>query len=863
MPSADAWPATTRATSNVRGGPGTAYGMLGTLPAGAPVDVVSCANDWCRTQYGYISAGLLQQSAPAPGYAGAPAYGAPGMAAPGAVPAYAQAGMADAGSTAAMAAQIATAPGAVHAGADTSMKGTRITIGTANVRSGPGTQYDIVKTLPDATSVEVSGCDNEWCQVDGGYVSIYLLSRGAVQQVLPAQAQPRLPGSGQETTQIYGLTPNVAPQTGRAYGTAGYANPAYGTTAMATAATTATVNVRSGPGTGTNVLGTLPAGTPVNVAGCSGSWCRTQYGYVSARYLGQAARGVGPGLSQARPMMAPPAASYAAPTYAGAPAYGAPGMAAPGTVPAYAPAGMADAGSTAAMAAQIATAPGAVHAGADTSMKGTRTTIGTANVRSGPGTQYDIVKTLPDATSVEVSGCDNEWCQVDGGYVSIYLLSRGAVQQVLPAQAQPRLPGSGQETTQIYGLTPNVAPQTGRAYANPAYGTSAMATAATTATVNVRSGPGTGTNVLGTLPAGTPVNVAGCSGSWCRTQYGYVSARYLGQVGAGALAGSALQPPAGVPSAAAPATVPVGRAYAPGVSPAGTSTSQMAGGSTTATPVGYTATTLAGVNVRTGPGTSYDVISTLPAGSPVEVRSCGTGWCATQYGYVSARHLSTSGAAPTRVTVRPAQAGSGSYSSAAYAGPSYGATAGYADTTPTYVAQGYPAEDYPPESYPGRYYPGGTYPTYVGSPVLAALAAPVVGVAAAVDTLASGFDGWGGGAPTYGYGYGFNYRWRASWGPGYWGPGLYGANRPTYWGARPSYWGGRPTYWNMHPGYPAYTARFGDRNGDTYWSRRGGGRLPQRPSYYYGIGPHWQGPYQEGPGYRGRPVVWRASSRWY
>ncbi|QIB35513.1 SH3 domain-containing protein [Ancylobacter pratisalsi] len=830
---ASAWPATTRANSNVRSGPSGASSVLGTLPAGAPVEVVSCRANWCQTQYGYVSSSLLTQVAGVGSYMAAPTYSSQPGVVPSVVP-YVAPGVTP---------QPGITGDAAHPGDDATMSGTRTTVGTANVRNGPGTQYEIIKTLPDATSVEVKGCADSWCQTNEGYISLYVLSRGAVRQVLTPQAQPRLPGT-QPQGMVTGYNPALV--TGR-----GYAPGVVGAVA-ATTATTATVNVRSGPGVGYDVLGTLPAGSPVSVVGCSGAWCQTQYGYVSARYVGQGYQGAASGMLARQPISAAPAATYVPPSYrqpvtavpVGVPAY----SPQPGVVPSVAPYGAPG------IAPQPGIAGDAAHPGDDATMSGTRTTVGTANVRNGPGTQYEIIKTLPDATSVEVKGCADSWCQTNEGYISLYVLSRGAVRQVLTPQAQPRLPGT-QPQGMVTGYDPALV--TGRGYAPGVVGAVA-ATTATTATVNVRSGPGVGYDVLGTLPAGSPVSVVGCSGAWCQTQYGYVSARYVGQGYQGAASGMlARQPISAAPAAAQVpnyGSVTAGRAYAlPSSSFQASLPAQgPAGGRLTQMPAGYAAVTVSNVNVRTGPGTGYDVIGTLPSGSNVDVRSCSGSWCETVYGYVSAPHLSTNGGGATRVTVRPSRVSSGGYSNVASSVPVYADTADY----------GYAAQNYPLQNYPGQYYPGGTYPVYSGSPILAALAAPVVGVVAAVDTLASGFDGWSGGAPTYGYGYGFNYRWRASWGPGYWGPGLNGRNRPSSWGARPSYWGGRPTYWNMHPGY-ANNARFGDRKGNTYWSARGGGRLPQRPSYYSSLGPNWQGPFREGPGYRGRPVVWRSPSLSY
>ena len=60
--------------------------------------------------------------------------------------------------------------------------------------------------------------------------------------------------------------------------------------------------------------------------------------------------------------------------------------------------------------------------------------------------------------------------------------------------------------------------------------------------LNVRSGPGSGYSILGTLPYGTSVNVTGTSGSWSVIQYSgktaYVFTTYLTKGGSGGSAGS-------------------------------------------------------------------------------------------------------------------------------------------------------------------------------------------------------------------------------------------------------------------------------------------------------------------------------------
>ncbi len=67
----------------------------------------------------------------------------------------------------------------------------------------------------------------------------------------------------------------------------------------------------------------------------------------------------------------------------------------------------------------------------------------------------------------------------------------------------------------------------GLAFAAPAMAASAR----TTGDVNVRTGPGTGYARVGTLPAGTRVDLRGCEDNWCNVRGaglgGWVSANYL------------------------------------------------------------------------------------------------------------------------------------------------------------------------------------------------------------------------------------------------------------------------------------------------------------------------------------------------
>ncbi|MDE2286519.1 MAG: SH3 domain-containing protein, partial [Hyphomicrobiales bacterium] len=73
-----------------------------------------------------------------------------------------------------------------------------------------------------------------------------------------------------------------------------------------------------------------------------------------------------------------------------------------------------------------------------------------------------------------------------------------------PPPGAPPQPGAPPE-----GPPPGAAPPPG----SPPGGTRA---AMVYSNVNLRQGPGTNFNVLVTIPAGSPISVAGCSGAWCQ-----------------------------------------------------------------------------------------------------------------------------------------------------------------------------------------------------------------------------------------------------------------------------------------------------------------------------------------------------------
>lgn len=122
----------------------------------------------------------------------------------------------------------------------------------------------------------------------------------------------------------------------------------------------------------------------------------------------------------------------------------------------------------------------------------------------------------------------------------------------------------------------------------------------------VRSAPSTGSTILTSLKKGSYVTLLEKSGAWWKVEY--ADSRY------GYCYGDYITPVEGKPARVS------------------------TGGNV--------------LNVRTGPGTSYSRITTLPNGSVVMVRSTENGWSrilyhGTQLGYVSSQYLSNQTAATT------------------------------------------------------------------------------------------------------------------------------------------------------------------------------------------------------------------------
>ncbi len=211
------------------------------------------------------------------------------------------------------------------------------------------------------------------------------------------------------------------------------------------------------------------------------------------------------------------------------------------------------------------------------------------NVRSGPGTGYGILGVIVPGSAYPVTGSQSGWYSINfngqtgwvfGQYVT--LTGSGAA----PAPASAPAAASGGQSLQA------------------------------TTSLNVRSGPGTGYSILGGIAPGTSYPVTGSQDGWYSLVYngqtGWVSGQYVTLAGGGA-----------APAAAAPA---------------GASTGQMA------QPTDR-------LNVRSGPGTGYNILGVIVPGSAYPVTGSQSGWYSINFngqtGWVSAQWVTVASSTPT------------------------------------------------------------------------------------------------------------------------------------------------------------------------------------------------------------------------
>lgn len=207
-------------------------------------------------------------------------------------------------------------------------------------------------------------------------------------------------------------------------------------------------------------------------------------------------------------------------------------------------------------------------------------------LRTAANTSSKSITTLPSGSRLEVlEAVGDSWYRVQTeqqtGYVSSKYVS-----------AQPETPADS---------TPAQQPQT----QTPLFGT------VSASTLNVRSGPGTSFGKVATLSSGAPVEIIEELDQWYHIQSdpitGYVSKEYITVEQAHQNIDQPSQPEQNVPPAQDTKT--------------------------------YGLVSASTLNVRSGPGSSHEKVSTLSSGAQVEILETLDGWYRIEGGYVSADYI--------------------------------------------------------------------------------------------------------------------------------------------------------------------------------------------------------------------------------
>ncbi len=276
-----------------------------------------------------------------------------------------------------------------------------------------------------------------------------------------------------------------------------------GAVAQGGATTTTAVNLRSGAGTSSSIITTLPAGTKLVVSGSpSNGWYKVVYngtvGFVSGDYI-TASDSLNASFGSGRIT----ATSVNLRSGAGMDAAVIGSLNTGATVTVTGVSGkwyqVSYNGATGYVSSEFVGLSGAASA-APTPAAGTASGNGSVKgdsvrMRSGAGTSYSILGTYNNGTALTVVGTENGWTKVTIGGVTGYIRSDYV-------------------STAAGGAS--TATQTGYIH-----GTS----------VRLRSGPSTSSQILGTYNTGTEMTITGTSGNWYAVTYngaqGYVSKDYM------------------------------------------------------------------------------------------------------------------------------------------------------------------------------------------------------------------------------------------------------------------------------------------------------------------------------------------------
>lgn len=185
----------------------------------------------------------------------------------------------------------------------------KVTTANLNLRSGPGLEYSIITVMPQGSQVTVTGYSGIWAKVNygsySGYASTnYLVDKGGATMAYTTANLNLRTGPGTSyaiiLTMPKGSSVSVISTSGgwskvTYSGKTGYASASYLTstapisTVISYKYTTAALNLRTGPSTSYAIILTIPKGSQVEVLDTSKAWPKVRYsgkeGYASPSYL--------------------------------------------------------------------------------------------------------------------------------------------------------------------------------------------------------------------------------------------------------------------------------------------------------------------------------------------------------------------------------------------------------------------------------------------------------------------------------------------------------------------------------------------------------------------------------------------------
>ena len=149
---------------------------------------------------------------------------------------------------------------------------------------------------------------------------------------------------------------------------------------------------------------------------------------------------------------------------------------------------------------------------------------GPLNVRSGPGTKYDRVSSLKEGAVVTILETSGDWYKISCGSVSGYV-SRDYVTVNTVSSEEPPKQEPEKEPEQEPEKEPEKEPEIKVEDMEDQEGL------VMTSSLNIRSGPGTSYDKVGSLKVGNVITIIGKSGNWYKIKSGkvtgFVSAKYV------------------------------------------------------------------------------------------------------------------------------------------------------------------------------------------------------------------------------------------------------------------------------------------------------------------------------------------------